>query len=641
MPIVIEELLQGSLNVVGAVTFVSTVVASGAVQINNTLGVTGVASFTSTSHMLAPVGTTAQRPAGQVGGRLRYNSTTTQLEYDNGVSWVSLTAAAAPVGSYQYNNAGAFGGGELTRISATSLQQGAAASATPAAQTFTLGESSRPGTDVDVGGGSATWRPGLGTGAGAASSHVFQTPTVGVAGSLVQVYATRLTVATSAVTTTVSVGIGTTSPVTKLEIAGAGGAAHISITRNDSTVADGLITFRGSDALVDAFIAYNDYVGTALTFGTGAGGAATRMTISDGGNVGIGTTGPGYPLEVDRASNNGVGTLGYFYNTGTTGTSYQSRISIKGIAYQLDIGNTDSSTTHFGGVAGNFISAQTNEPLFLAQGGTPRVYIKNDGNVGIGTTAPSSTLHVVGNTQTTGQFKAGDGSVSAPSYSFPTQVNTGMFLLGVDNLEFAVNGVGRFLLGTTAFIVPSDGVYTWVSGAIGTANDTGLARNAAGIVEVNNGTAGTFRDLILRTLYVGAGDLFLGRNAAADLSLGVVVADAAGIGQTLRSPAGGVSTGVGRAGGSFTLRGGAGSDAAPASGLNGGDGGDVVLNPGLKGLKDGLGSDGANGVVAIANAVDGAGAQAGTLLNAPSAGNPAEWVKIKVNGDVRYVPVWA
>jgi hypothetical protein len=37
-----------------------------------------------------------------------------------------------------------------------------------------------------------------------------------------------------------------------------------------------------------------------------------------------------------------------------------------------------------------------------------------------------------------------------------------------------------------------------------TALDTGLARNAAGVWEVNNGTAGTFRDLIVRNLRMSA-----------------------------------------------------------------------------------------------------------------------------------------
>ncbi len=38
--------------------------------------------------------------------------------------------------------------------------------------------------------------------------------------------------------------------------------------------------------------------------------------------------------------------------------------------------------------------------------------------------------------------------------------------------------------------------------------------------------------------------------------------------------------------------------------------------------------------------IDGAGASAGTISNAPSAGNPTKWLKVNDNGTVRYVPAW-
>ena len=38
--------------------------------------------------------------------------------------------------------------------------------------------------------------------------------------------------------------------------------------------------------------------------------------------------------------------------------------------------------------------------------------------------------------------------------------------------------------------------------------------------------------------------------------------------------------------------------------------------------------------------LDGAGASAGTLTNAPSAGDPAKWVAIDDNGTIRYIPAW-
>lgn len=43
--------------------------------------------------------------------------------------------------------------------------------------------------------------------------------------------------------------------------------------------------------------------------------------------------------------------------------------------------------------------------------------------------------------------------------------------------------------------------YGFASGSSGGTNDTQLARNAAGVVEINNGTAGTFRDLKLRNIF--------------------------------------------------------------------------------------------------------------------------------------------
>lgn len=66
----------------------------------------------STGGIVAPSGTTGQRPGAPVSGTLRYNTTTTLIEiYQNGI-WINLgaTAPAAPTTSVQWNNAGVFGG---------------------------------------------------------------------------------------------------------------------------------------------------------------------------------------------------------------------------------------------------------------------------------------------------------------------------------------------------------------------------------------------------------------------------------------------------------------------------------------------------------------------------------------------------
>lgn len=98
------------------------------------------------------------------------------------------------------------GGGSALVLSAAALRLGLAASATPAAQTLTLGENSRAGTDTNVGGSSGTIRSGLGTGTGTASSLIFQTPDVTGAGSGVQSYTTRLTLDSNGATATLLFG---------------------------------------------------------------------------------------------------------------------------------------------------------------------------------------------------------------------------------------------------------------------------------------------------------------------------------------------------------------------------------------------------------------------------------------------------
>lgn len=88
----------------------------------------------------------------------------------------------------------------LYRLAAASLRLGFNPSATPTAQTFTIGEASRPGTDTNVGGANGTIRSGLGTGTGTPSSLIFQTPTVVGSGSSVQTYSDVLTLTTSQAT---------------------------------------------------------------------------------------------------------------------------------------------------------------------------------------------------------------------------------------------------------------------------------------------------------------------------------------------------------------------------------------------------------------------------------------------------------
>lgn len=91
----------------------------------------------------------------------------------------------------------------IRRLATANLAIGNTASASPVANTLTIGESSRGGTDSNVAGASGTIQSGTGTGTGTVATLIFQTPTLGSSGTTTQSYATRLTLSSTAATFTV------------------------------------------------------------------------------------------------------------------------------------------------------------------------------------------------------------------------------------------------------------------------------------------------------------------------------------------------------------------------------------------------------------------------------------------------------
>jgi hypothetical protein len=96
-----------------------------------------------------------------------------------------------------------------------------------------------------------------------------------------------------------------------------------------------------------------------------------------------------------------------------------------------------------------------------------------------------------------GFISLGDGAASALSYGMGASAGnqSGMYTDPGFQVNFACNGVRRANVSSGGFGVAAGGSYFFdVSGPF----DLGVSRNAAGVVEVNNGTVGTFRDLKLR-----------------------------------------------------------------------------------------------------------------------------------------------
>ncbi|MFA6048112.1 MAG: tail fiber domain-containing protein [Parcubacteria group bacterium] len=239
-----------------------------------------------------------------------------------------------------------------------------------------------------------------------------------------------------------NVGIGTTGPVALLHLAGSGNPA--SPATSGSTQSTGLRLRIGSTPSAGS---------TVLDIGKGSGGGSWLQATDstnlgsnydlllnpNGGNVGIGTTGPGAKLDVNGTSI--FRSLATFYGNGglpitwgdTSGigrltfNGTTARITTSGGTNDLGLGVNGGENITIQATSGN-VGIGTTTPLsrFVVKGSTADssasvmtlsdsnnaslVTVLNNGNVGIGTTSPGAKLEI-------------DTAVTS-SYS-PTALNTG------------------------------------------------------------------------------------------------------------------------------------------------------------------------------------------------------------------------
>jgi len=209
---------------------------------------------------------------------------------------------------------------------------------------------------------------------------------------------------------------------------------------------------RGTDANTGIFFPAADTIAFSE-------GGVESMRIDSSGNLGIGTSSPTTRLTV-------VGTT--TINTATDATAglvvktFSAAGGIQPIANFQRSDAAVSTQIGYNGTTGDcFFGTTSNHNLYFISNNTERVRIDTSGNVGVGTTSPSSRLHVAATASTIGQSRiegSGVGALfsgmTAGSIGF-LHSNTGTLAFGTstsDNnlVERArIDSSGNLLVGTT------------------------------------------------------------------------------------------------------------------------------------------------------------------------------------------------
>jgi hypothetical protein len=229
------------------------------------------------------------------------------------------------------------------------------------------------------------------------------------------------------------VGIGTTAPAYKLDV---NGDARFIFRNSSNEIMDLLLStevaasksklsllWYGNETASLKFTRGANSTGGSLEFWTQPefGSIAQRMTVASSGNVGINTTAPVYRLHVEGSVGINGTTIPITNNTYALGGGSNKWSQIWGARYFADDGSAGAPSYSFAGDQDTGFWKPGDGALATSVNGVERMRIDGSGYVGIGTSAPSRTLTLVGTSRHERVYGYGNNVISVPnSTSFGT-----------------------------------------------------------------------------------------------------------------------------------------------------------------------------------------------------------------------------
>ena len=315
-----------------------------------------------------------------------------------------------------------------------------------------------------------------------------------------------------------NIGIGTSTPAQPLTVASTN--ANVFLLQTSTTNGSCYMQFSNTSSST----AYIGIDGFGLgNFSTGAFMMATwnafpllfttsnqeRMRITSAGSIGIGTTTPAYKLEVNGMIGTNLNNICFQPSGGSIGTDgtygiYWHTSNDSNYAIYRSSGAWTATTyqqlvmSFITGIVLNPGSAFTKSYVDV-QGGGLRV---TSGNVGIGTTSPTESIHSTNKIYSQVQLLgSSNDSATVPSFSFKENSNTGMFHPLNNMVAFSTNGTERVRIidnGSVGIGTTTPGYKLDIVGGVNITNGSGNDGVTTGLtITTNVGIDNTTSDSVI------------------------------------------------------------------------------------------------------------------------------------------------